>query len=558
MIRALVSGAPPTPQANPDDLWVSALKNRILPNWRTDEWVSEWWAFLGDPNNQMTATFLCSNDGCERHVSTGTGRMCNTCIVAQRDGMLQSRLEWQSEVGPGNYPRYPPRQPMTCRMERDGVKCVRRVHMDGLCITHRASWRNWLSRTGANESVREFHTFLREAAVKIHTVELSQCAVPACFRDVRPEHNLCKTHMDYYRVNSAPVEETEWAAKAVPLLGAGAFSLNALPDTARWELLYVLQCDDSNGYRIDPGLMSSVTLNAVKLLGGKDSFRSIDLAERVKDVLRSNLSAAAWANRASRYLETFAMETFQSDPTDGDVWDAASAGIVPSARSKNNPRMVDPRFARRKPLDFRSIRQEWLREAVKAYVRDLKPSLAEARLAIEESTRLSEVMCLRPNSDDRRTASIRDINAYRAALMVATNTKGVEYGPTHKSHKMNVLKNVIGYARGAGLLEDVPTGFGVFAQHRLRSLSGPNLAARDLPLQTVKQLRENLKTFTTCPPTGSLLSADDLTALYRTALLVLLDTGRRRGEVVSLRTGCVVTRQRDGQTTYTGSSQSRV
>ncbi len=98
---------------------------------------------------------------------------------------------------------------------------------------------------------------------------------------------------------------------------------------------------------------------------------------------------------------------------------------------------------------------------------------------------------------------------------------------------------VIEHGRTAGLMGQVPDPFRP-ARRRHRVVEDPNEEelGKALPESVIRQLDANLDLLGPAGRAGSVAAAD-LQAMHQVIYRLLRDTGRRPGEVVSLKVGCI-------------------
>ena len=148
----------------------------------------------------------------------------------------------------------------------------------------------------------------------------------------------------------------------------GWFTLAGCTQTLRAELVYALQRRDEESIVLSPDRVRSVLAHV------PTSTQSLlDLTE----VVVASLSAAdaGFVRTVQMELRRLDSAFHGADPTDGDVWDCALVGL----RADPNR----PYVAVTGALDFTVVRQPWLRELIKQYGRDTRPSVSEMRRTLQ-------------------------------------------------------------------------------------------------------------------------------------------------------------------------------
>ena len=115
-------------------------------------------------------------------------------------------------------------------------------------------------------------------------------------------------------------------------------------------------------------------------------------------------------------------------------------------------------------------------------------------------------------------------------------------GPHSVSHRNQLLRSfclVIEHGRTNALMTDVPDPFRP-SKHRHRMIADANEEelGKALPEKVIRQLDQHLHLLGPAGRHGS-MSAADLQAMHQTIYQILRDTGRRPGEIVSLKVGCL-------------------
>ncbi len=187
------------------------------------------------------------------------------------------------------------------------------------------------------------------------------CAVPGCER-LMVGRGLCGSHYDRWRRAGRP-ELDGWIAATGPLAAKAGlhttqcYDLRALPVRLRLEVAYALQCrlDERRAGPNRPAVARAVRLLAASAAGS--------ILDRSAEQWLSLARSRGWRDDAGfaflRYLHTHVADLAgglgPEHEYGRDTWDARRLGIV--TRSPVNL------------IRFGSIRQPWLRDAVKSWAR---------------------------------------------------------------------------------------------------------------------------------------------------------------------------------------------
>ena len=115
---------------------------------------------------------------------------------------------------------------------------------------------------------------------------------------------------------------------------------------------------------------------------------------------------------------------------------------------------------------------------------------------------------------------------------------GCLYSASHRNLMLYQFCQVIEHGRASGLMAAVPDPFRPARRHRVRDEPNEDELGKALPETVIRQLDAHLHLL---GPTGraGALTGIDLQLMHQTIYRILRDTGRRPGEVVSLRVGCL-------------------
>ncbi|MGH7751063.1 MAG: tyrosine-type recombinase/integrase, partial [Candidatus Dormibacteria bacterium] len=218
--------------------------------------------------------------------------------------------------------------------------------------------------------------------------------------------------------------------------------------------------------------------------------------------------------------------------TDRDIWDCLALDLE------------TPRPGRRPNLsviDFRPISQAWLRRAVKEWVKTLRPDTSQVKRTLQAATLASAALEARPGGGhDERELRFADLDAIFEAINTATNASGGLYETRYRRGLWANFHAVIDLGRATDVLVDLP---GTFSRHSSHSIAheeaNEDHIGKAVPETVVAQLDAHMGLLGVDGNYGRIWSAVDTNAMFAAAYQVLRDTGRRPGEVVSLRLDCL-------------------
>jgi integrase len=459
----------------------------------------------------------CEVTGCECP-ATRSQKLCGVCFARFERAVARgagSDLEAFKQI-----PRRPPRQPerlcLVCRVAPDHQRPVER---GGLCVAHQAHRRRLavtVEEYVARDDVRPLPS-------------LGVCRRDGCERVAAGRRQLCSACEKAWWSRGRPDLEEFCADRyAVAQLAMVApIRLDGLPEQVVLELLYVAQkfteierkrCRE--GWR---GMARDARAHRVGSLlelerGDATSFVLLTrrLAQRELDVL--------YADRETEFA--------------ADAWDLRKVGLA-----------IDRHTA---VLDFRTLRQRWLREAAKAWarVRVLDTQGNNLKAAILAATLLSDSLAERTDEGrdplvlaraDTRAFVERLDRLHRAGRLADTTY----YRAAGKVRQLLRECRDFGLYEPGGPLHGLSAEFAVWLQDLPREPADEDEEGRALPQAVIDQL----------------LSTEYLARLRDrdgddvcTMLLLLADTGRRPGELARLRATCL--EQTEFVDQHTGQLQS--
>ena len=490
--------------------WLGWLRARLDPAWRAGEWDGQTLLFTGDLACARTAAWPCRTPGCPTATRRTSGR-CDGC----RRARSTAGIGWAAfDAAP------PPRARRPLRPDRCSVPgCEGDLHCRGLCFRHERAWGK-----DRSEPVAAFIARARPLA------RAAECRVAGCDRENIGRRGLCWFHDQRLLRRGGAAwsaeEVSAWVAGERPRLGMHQFCLAGLPELLATELLFALQQRDQAPPPLDP---TEVRLLLTRL-GDASSLRTADpqvVCESGGTVY--NASTRGLFRDLRRHLEQAWAGYSGADPFAGDVWQVALLGL-PINASRRWP-------ATRGTIDFRTIELGWLREIVKDWARVTRPYLQRLR----ETLRACQTAChalIAAGRTDPGVLGAGEFTRILDAISTQRRADGTLYSATHRNLMIYQFCRVIEHGRAAGLMSAVPDPFGPTRRHRVRDEPNEDELGKALPDTVIRQLNTGLHLL---GPTGraGALAAADLQAMHQTIYQILRDTGRRPGEVVSLRVSCL-------------------
>ena len=491
--------------------WLGWLGARLDPAWRPGEWDGQALLFTGDLASPRTAAWPCRTPGCP----TGTRRPSGRC-----DGCRRARSA--AGIGWPEFDAAPPTRatrplcPGSCSVPG----CEGDLHSGGLCFRHERRW-----NTDRSEPLAAFIARSRPLAAA------PGCRVAGCDRESIGARQLCRFHDNQLRRQHHPAalsgEQLDaWVAGARPRLGVHQFSLAGLPERLRIELLYGLQQRDPAPPPLDPTEVRIL----LGRLGDVGSLRDAD--PRV--VCESGGTVYNTATRGlfrdlRRHLDRARAQYAGADPFTGDVWQVALLDLPVNA-SRRWP-------ATQGVVDFRVIEQPWLREVVKDWARATRPYLQRLRETLRACQTASHALTA-AGSPDPASLGAGEFTRILDAIGSQRRADGCSYSASHRNLMLYQFCQVIEHGRASGLMAAVPDPFRPARRHRVRDEPNEDELGKALPETVIRQLDAHLHLL---GPTGraGALTGTDLQLMHQTIYRILRDTGRRPGEVVSLRVGCL-------------------
>ncbi len=188
-------------------------------------------------------------------------------------------------------------------------------------------------------------------------------------------------------------------------------------------------------------------------------------------------------------------------------------------------------------IDFGVVGVPWLREIVKDWARATRPYLQRLRETLRACQAASRALTAAGRTEQAGLGA-GDFTRVLDAISAQRRAGGSLYPASHRNLMIYQFCQVIEYGRASGLMAAVPDPFRPATRHRVHDDPNEDELGKALPETVIRQLDAHLHLLGPAGRAGAIAAAD-LQLMHQTIYQILRDTGRRPGEVVSLRTGCI-------------------
>lgn len=439
---------------------------------------------------------ICVVPGCGKRRSSASG-VCATCHARWK------RAEEPDFADFITVPKEFERQPGVRRCRVPECERPWKSRSAQLCLAHAVQRRNLRIA---------FDAFLARPDVSPHA-SLGPCRAASCTRERADRGNYCLAHYNHWRKarGADPTLDEQWWQKTAPSLAEdNRISLRGLPTRVVVEFVYGLQQRCAAGVK--------TKFNTLRPM--------LDLARRTEASSLSELDPRALTktngslcNELVRHVSRLVM-TPESE-RHRDQWDLAAFGYPGGIR-------------------FTDISQHWLREATKAWAFDNLPRRRGGGIAgsvqsnIAGIARLSESLRLQraDHGEDLLALSRQDITAFCNRLAYLEGQGEISAGLRLRQsydarHLLNRMRT-LGLARPGQPLHGLPDEFAL-TREDMPDEPDDRQAGRDLPVEVIRQVCAHLDQ----------LDHTRCGAEIRTAIELLIDTGRRPVEITNLAWDCL-------------------
>jgi len=498
---------------------VERLKSLMGGDWLSGEWDREAQLILPVPGGRLHGIRRCVVTGCPRdgHWNRSLCLHHRAQFESSGGGDLEA---WVASGEPEVFVRRRGTDQACVVTADDGAGCPRPAEGRWcLCPSHVLKW--WKRRRKGDS----FEEFLSRAQP---LPDLGECVAASCYRAAAyPASRLCLPHAQIWRADGRPsgARFTEWASRVRQPVNSRVLSLRGLPELVRLELAYAIGCRAAEQVTVVTGGMRP-WIDQLRALGlGSVTEFDLGLFDGVGDKAHVRFARFSVDVVGLAYGDPEAERR-------KDVWDLRLFGRPG-----------------RKRLDFRAIRHSWLREAAKAWAAATIGRVGDAAMAhrVGSLSVLSAVLASGPGGgDDPTTLARPDIERFLARVRSPQfPTRTEPWGAKAKSALVEDCSLMLREARELGLLDGVGASFAFRRGDRPpRSTDEP--PGRALPAAVVAQLDAQLDILAGVPGgTGPSRIAtlgvlgERAGAMAVLAYRLLKGTGRRVGEVASLRLECL-------------------
>ncbi|GAB3264576.1 tyrosine-type recombinase/integrase [Arthrobacter pigmenti] len=313
--------------------------------------------------------------------------------------------------------------------------------------------------------------------------------------------------------------------------GLSQFSLADLKPGIRTEILFGIQQRDAAGFSLVPPRYRRFTALLPAGLETVLDLRDEDFSEMTPAVAGVARSVVGHVRRAR-------LEYDGEDATEGDVWDASLVGLAAGRGTSRSYVAVSG------IVDFRNIRQQWLRTTVKAYARAIRPCVLELRQIVVAVEIASSALDGRANGDCPRRLGMSDMSTIVDLFRTIPKPSGQPYSTAHRRALLRHWRTFIEFARQGELIDDVPGGFAINPKFHSIQDEAVDLAedelGKSIPPHIIAQLDSHLHLLGTASSFSSGGWTNlDYARMYQTMYVLLRDTGRRPGEIAGLMRDCL-------------------
>ena len=491
--------------------WLEWLRAGLDAAWRPGEWDGGLLLFTGDLASPRTAAWPCRTPRCPTATRRPPGR-CDGC----RRARAGAGTGWdQFDAAPPARARRPLR-PDRCTVPG----CEGDLHCSGLCFRHERNWGK-----DRSEPVAAFIARARPLA------RAAGCRVPGCDRESVTGRGLCRFHdQRLLRAHAVSVLTGEqlaaWIAAERPRPGVHQFSLAGLPELLQAEMLFALRRRDQAAPPLDP---TEIRILLARLDGAASLREASELAVCESGGTQYNTAARGLFRDLRRHLDQAWARYCGTDPFAGDVWQVALLDLRVNA-SRRWP-------ATRGVIDLRVIEPAWLREIVRDWARTTRPCLQRLRETIRACQAASGALALSGHADPAGLGA-GDFTRILDAITTQHRAGGTLYPASHRNLMTYQFCQLIEHGRASGLMEAVPGPFRPAPRHRVRDDPNEDETGKALPEMVIAQLDARLDLLGPAGRAGAIPAAS-MQLMHQAIYQILRDTGRRPGEVVTLRPGCI-------------------
>jgi integrase len=500
-----------------EDRRLVVMRGLVADDWLPGEWDAERLVLTPRANSLLARQRACMVPDCGGREIRGNRGLCAFHLREFDNSAAASLEEWLATAGAIPLSRRLTAERCTVTGS-DGTRCARTARDPwGVCSKHSQEW------SVANGQGTGFEEFLARARP---LPGFGDCQAASCYRAADHRCGVCAAHYRLWIIAGSPrgAARGAWLARIRAPSNGRVLSLRGLPQLVRLEVLYATQRRIADQVRTP---IPQVTKLVEMARGaGVGSVLDLDLAMVDPDGNRDE-------NRFARYALDRVALAYRDTETELtlDRWDLRV-------------------FGRKGSLDFTVIRQDWLRDGAKRWA---ATTMARHRGAFTLQARikavgvLSAVLATGPGGgQDPAALTRRDVDRFLTRLRSMSAPTSGE--PLSENSRFMLAKSAGVVVREATEMGFFP-GLGPTFSFRRGDARWPvhdHEPGRALPAHVVAQLDDHLDLLRQIPGSpaagqrrslGVLVGrAGDVAVL---AYRLLKGTGRRLGEITSLRLDCL-------------------
>ncbi len=510
--------------------WEDFVQKLVDSAWRPGEWRADEMILVAKPDQTSITLRTCARPGC-RSVGSCGRKYCPDCKAESKSlGMRVETLPPKSRSEPIRWNQ--------CAVSGTGRRCPLPCAAKGLCRPHRASFEHWAHKHGYDVDDATRDVWLRKCtpvAVPAVACETPGCAIPASGRAkaLPVLCDRCARRAAMALGRGVVATRQDWVESQNRRLPARAVDFAVLPVPLARELIYAMQTHDRTGralldidsWTLLTRLIRKTELTTLVGLEVRDA-EKICGGPHVRGATSLLRFAISATNAAHRRFVGY-------DPRVADV-------IYPQDIDFRETKTRRTPVRHAEPLLLTEVQQEWLREAFRAWLLDIRETYETVRLTFSVCRLASQVLSAEKadNGRDATTLNASAMHAVVRALQRRQTSTDSTKAPTRQTAatRLSCWWRVVDHARRSGLWDHVPHEFS--RDPRLHSVKGSQAACGEEgaavpPREVVAHIRNNLH----CLDVGK------STPMARATIAVLIDTGRRPVEVASLVRDCLSTKE---------------
>ncbi|MCK3768062.1 site-specific integrase [Microbacterium aerolatum] len=502
---------------DPAEQWRTFLAGQLDDHWQIGSWDVASGILTVDPFNEFNDLRVCQREGCGNPVATVA--FCLSCRrLATRAGLP---IEDYAAANPKTDPAL---RRSTWGFEqcavRDetGARCGRARSTRNVCVSHYVLLAKQ-ARARGEAVITDAHiaAFVVPTAGRVLHPRVD-CRVDSCARFLSRSTALgfCDFHETGFRASRRRDQAltADRYARSDEVLERHQLPLRALPEPMRTELLFVIQQYALRGYgrvmvgKLRPYLDEARHDGAADLL---ECFRSHDHAVRLRGIRSVGVMLLEKARRQFEGYDSLARDmVFPQDLP------------LRTTHSHRNPDLTG------EPLDMRLLIQPWLAAGFRAWLGATLEPRSTVQRCFETCTEISTTLAA------KRSDAGMDGSRLSYDDMAAVVARIEDRWPGARGRSATWWE-LCRAARALGAWDAVPESF---AQHyagqkraRQRSRADRKVESdRVTPAAVIAHLRAHTAG----------LDIGRHSDLYRCALELLMETGRRPGEIASLDADCLI------------------